>query len=640
VTVVRAAYLGNVVSASPSQRRLAAILSADAVGFSRLMGADETGTLETLSGHRTVFDSEIERRGGRVVGSAGDSVLADFASVVAALEAAVEIQRRLAERNGALAPDRRLDFRIGINLGDVIVEGATIFGDGVNIAARLQALAPPGGIYVAGSVFDQVRNKVALGFRALGAQRVKNIAEPVRVYKVESAATAPRKVPPKPRRTAWIGIGAGAAVAAALGWWLAGGSIDGRIPREALRSGPADAPAPASATVARPVVAVLPFANLSGDAAEDYFSDGLTEDVIAALGRFSNLAVIARNSAFAYRGQRPAPSEIGRALGARYLIEGSVRRSSDRVRVAVQLIEAESGLLRWSERYDAEMKDIFSVQDEITRGVAGALAIRLTRLEEARSLVKPAANLAAYDYMLRGRQAFARATRESNFAARDLFRKAVESDPTYAPAYVGLGRTYMNAVLIGWVEDPVTALDRAEVLAEQAHALDDKSAAAHALLGLVYHTRHQREAALRQFDQAIALNPNDADVLAERGGTLVWSGRPEDGIESYETALRYDPNMNPIHLSTLGAGYYLVRRYGDAVRVLERSIQLSPDQPFSHVNLAATYAQLGRREDAAREADQVRRLHPFFEARLFGAILPDERLRAHLLDGLDKAGLQ
>jgi TolB-like protein/Flp pilus assembly protein TadD len=460
----------------------------------------------------------------------------------------------------------------------------------------------------------------------------------VRVYKVESAATAPRKAPPKPGRTAWIGIGAGAAVAAALGWWLAGGSIDGRIPIETLRSGPADAPA--SATVDRPVVAVLPFANLSGDATEDYFSDGLTEDVIAALGRFSDLAVIARNSAFAYRGRNLGSAEIGRALGARYLVEGSVRRAGERLRVAVQLTEAEHGLLRWSERYDAEMKDIFAVQDEITRGIVGALAARLVRLEQARSLVKPPANLVAYDYVLRGRQALARGSRESNFAAREFFQKAIDADPAYAPAFVGLGHTYVHAVFLGWIEDPSDALQRAEQLAERARSLDDKDATAHALLGRIHNLRRQPEAAEREFDRAVALNPNKAEILAERGEALVWSSRPEEAIRSYETAWRYDPNMPVIHLTGLGVAYYLVGRYEDAVRVLERSAQLRSDHAFSHVGLAATYAQLGRREDAAREADQVRRLHPFFEARLFGAILPDERQRAHLLEGLNMAGLR
>jgi tetratricopeptide (TPR) repeat protein len=332
--------------------------------------------------------------------------------------------------------------------------------------------------------------------------------------------------------------------------------------------------------------------------------------------------------------------EIGRDLGARYLVEGSVRRSGERVRVAVQLAQSEDAIVRWSERYDAEIKDIFAVQDEITRGIVGALAARLTHLEQARALVKPAANLAAYDLVLRGRQASARGNRESYFEARQLFQRAIDLDPSYAPAYVGLGHTFVNAVLLGWVEDPVDAVNQAERLGERAVALDDKDAWAHALLGRVYALRRQYDAALRALDRAVALNPNKAEVLAERGEALVWSSKPEEAIRSYETAWRYDPNMSAIHLTGLGVGYYLVGRYEDAARVFERSNRMRPDNAFSYVGLAAACAQLGRREDAERAAEQVRRLHPFFEPALFGSILPDERHRAHLAEGLAKAGIK
>jgi TolB-like protein/class 3 adenylate cyclase/Tfp pilus assembly protein PilF len=610
-------------------------LSADVAGFSRLMGIDEVGTLRALTAHRKVVDGHIAQRGGRIVGTAGDSVLADFPSVVAALEAAVDIQRELAGRNAEVPADRRLEFRIGINLGDVIVEHDTVYGDGVNIAARLQALANPGGIYVSSNVYDQVRNKLALDFRPLGPQRVKNIAEPVRVYAVAGTPSASRARPRRSRRVALAGAAGGVAVAAALGWWLY------PAPLGPPASGPA-APVGGltSAVAARPVVAVLPFANLGDSGADDYFSDGLAEDVIGALGRFSDLAVIARNSAFSVRGRNLPADEIGKVLGARYLVEGSVRRAGDRVRVAVQLIEAESGQLRWSERYDSEIKDIFAVQDEITRGVVGALATRLTRLELDRTLVKPASNLAAYDLVLRGRQAHARGTRQSYFEARELFQKAIAADPSYAAAYVGLGHAYVNAVILGWIEDPAEALDRAERLGEQAVSLDDKDAWAHALLGRVYAWRRQYDAALRALDRAVALNPNKSEVLAERGEALVWSSKPEESIRAYETALRYDPNMPAIHLTGLGFAYYLVGRDEDALRVFDRAIRSRPDHVFSYVGSAAVFAQLGRREDAERAAEQVRRLHPFFEPALFGSILPDERHRARLAEGLAKAGIK
>jgi TolB-like protein/class 3 adenylate cyclase len=444
-----------VVDVPQTHRKLAAILSADVAGFSRLMGADEVGTLRALTGHRTVVDGHIARHGGRIVGTAGDSVLADFQSVVSALEAAVAIQRDIATRNRDIPTDRRLQFRIGINLGDVIVETDTIYGDGVNIAARLQALAQPGGIFVSGSVHEQVRNKLDLRYGDLGLQRVKNIAKPVRVFSVATADGAPmrRNIP----RAVWAGAGALVLiVAAALAWRYDAGRANSWTARVAGLVGAAP-----TAEAARPVVAVLPFADLGGDASEDYFSDGLADDVIGALGRFSDLAVIAKNSAFAFRNKPATAREIGRALGARYLVEGSVRKSGERVRVAVQLIEAENSLVRWSDRYDSEIKDIFGVQDEITRGVVRALATRLNQLEEARLLVKKPANFAAYEYVLRGRQELGRTTRESNHAARSLFNKAMELDPAYAPAYVGLGHTYVNAVAVGWAEDPVSAIERA-----------------------------------------------------------------------------------------------------------------------------------------------------------------------------------
>ena len=391
--------------ASSRKRKLAAILHADVVAFSRLMGEDETGTHQALGRLRHAVDPLIVAQNGRIVGTAGDSLLADFSSVVDALNCAVEMQQAARAINDPIPPERRLELRIGVNLGDVIVDGDNIFGDGINIAARLQALAKPGTICISQTVYEQVKNKLNFRYRPLGSHRVKNIAEPVRAYAVEVAATAPRR-----RRRRWPLVAAvGAAAIVAAGFVCVGASRR-RRPTTSLELGSVAKPVEVASLAsparleARPSVAVLPFKNLSGDAGHDFFSDGITEDVIAALGRFSNLLVISKSSSFPFKNSNAAPAEIGRLLNARYLLDGSIRRAGNRVRVGVQLTEATTGRLVWSETYDAEIDDIFAVQDNIAKRVVGAAAVKLTRFERERVLAKPTSNLAAYEYVLRGRE--------------------------------------------------------------------------------------------------------------------------------------------------------------------------------------------------------------------------------------------
>jgi len=386
------------------KRKLAAILHADVAGFSRLMGEDEAGTHRALGALRGAVDPLIATHGGRIVGTAGDSLLADFSSVVDALNCAVEMQRASRAINDPLPPERRLELRIGVNLGDVIVDGDDIFGDGVNIAARLEALAQPGTVCISQTVYDQVRNKLDLGYRPLGSHRVKNIAEPVRAYAVGLPAAAP-----SPKRS-WRPLAAAAGAAALLVAGLAAWALHDRLGWELPGLGAASRPLEVAGLAAptrlagRPSIAVLPFKNLSGDTNQDFFSDGITEDVITALGRFSNLLVIAKSASFPFKGSNASPAEIGRLLDARYLLEGSIRRAGERVRVNVELTEAATGVHVWSETYDAEAKDIFAVQDDITRRVVGAAAVKLTRFERERVLTKPTDNLAAYEYVLRGRE--------------------------------------------------------------------------------------------------------------------------------------------------------------------------------------------------------------------------------------------
>ena len=454
----------TVMNETAVERRLAAILAADVVGYSRLMGADEVGTLRTLRAHRReLIDPTIADRRGRIVKTTGDGLLAEFPSAVEAVACAIKIQQGLAYRNTSTAEEKRLTCRIGINIGDIIIEAKDIFGDGVNIAARLEGLCEPGGICISRAVRDQVRDKLPVVFDDLGEQSVKNIARPVRAFSLspQYIAAIPVLTPSAsatPTKRKYFAIGAVLAIAVAggvAGWWL-------------VRVSPPAQPVEASATTTAPVaalrasIAVLPLVSLTAEGGSDYFADGLTEDIIAALGRFRDLSVIARAAVFAYKGKNPTPAEVGRNLNVRYVIEGSVRRGPDRIRISVSLTDTARSTVLWSDKYDVEPKDIFSVQDQITRRVSGALAARVTSLELARSVTKPPNNLEAYDLVLRGRDLLTRLNRPANAEARSLFDRAIELDPNYSPAYVGLGHVNLNAVTQGWTPDASEALERAE----------------------------------------------------------------------------------------------------------------------------------------------------------------------------------
>ena len=474
-------------------------------------------------------------------------MLADFPSVVEALTCAVDIQRALRERNAALPPEHRLEFRIGINLGDVIVDGEDIYGDGVNVAARLQQLAEPGGILVSRTVHNHVRGKLDLAFEPLGEHQVKNIPEPVAVFRVRldgsrPSAPEPSKRPPTRAKRVWLATAVLLLLAgAAIALWFARGGLIGEHREE--RAKVAD---PMVATA--PVVAVLPFANQSGDPGQEYFSDGITEDLIAALGRFSSLRVVGRGTTFAYKGQAADPTRIGRELGARYVVEGSVRRAGDRVRVSVQLTDARGGLHLWSERYEQDVADVFAVQDAIVQRLVGVLAVKVTRVEQERASAKPPADLAAYDYVLRGRERLARRTRAANAEARELFRRAIELDPRYAAAHVGLGRAYMDATLFGWTEWPTRALESAKELARKAVDLDDGEAGGHALLSIVHGYERRWDLAEAEIDRAVELNPGDPEVRAQRGIGLHGQGPPRRS----DPRARDRPLVRPDQRSYLG----------------------------------------------------------------------------------------
>jgi adenylate cyclase len=624
------------------KRKLAAILHADVAGFSRLMGEDETGTHQVLGELRGAVDPLITAHGGRIVGTAGDSLLADFSSVVDALNCAVEMQRASRAINDPLPPERRLELRIGVNLGDVIVDGDDIFGDGVNIAARLESLAQPGTVCISQTVYDQVRNKLDLDYRPLGSHRVKNITEPVRAYAVGLPAVVPR--PRREWRPLVLAAGAAALVAVGLAAWVLSTGAGRQIFGLGAATKPVDVASLATPArlAGRPSISVLPFKNLSSDPSQDYFSDGITEDVIIALGRFSNLLVIAKSASFPFKDSKAAPAEIGRLLDARYLLEGSVRRAGNRVRVSVELTEATTGRHVWSETYDAEVDDIFAVQDDIAKRVVGAAAVKLTRFERERALAKPTNSLAAYEYVLRGRDSFSHATRDDNDKASELFQRAIDLDPNYAEAYAALGGSHFEAVVSGWSQYREDELERAKALAQKALALDPTTTRAYRVLSNIDLFSKRYDLALEQADRALEINPSDADNYAQRGSILVWAGRSEGGLPWLEGALRFD-RSNGFAAARLCMAYYFLRRYSEGVDACDRTLTRDPGrntQMLTHPMLAAAYAQLGRQQDADGERAIVRQLWPFLDARTFAAQFGTQEARDHILEGLKKAGFR
>ena len=538
------------------QRRLAAILAADVVGFSRMMGADEDGTLARLKRLREeLTDPAIAEFRGRIFKTTGDGFLAEFPSVVDAVQCAAKVQVEMARRNSGAAagpPERRLVFRMGINLGDVIVEGDDLYGDGVNVAARLEGICDPGGVAIAANAYEQVRTKVKLAFVDRGEHRVKNIARPVRVWALDlrshGIAVRRRKLP-----------AARLAAAAAALVLLAGAALAYlqyfQKPKE----------------VAAATIAVLPFANQSGDAKRDYFSDGVTEDIINALGRFSGVRVSARNAVQAYKGKGAAPEEISRDLGVRYLVQGSVREAGGRLRVAVELSDAMKGTVLWSERYEGEGKQVFDIQDRIVRNVVGALAVKVTSLEQQRAAAKPPESLEAYDLVLRAREQLQHIERAANREARALAAQALRLSPRYAEAHVVAAEGEFQRAVFGFVEDVAGTLARAEEAAKRALAIDDPgaNARANAVLGSIYSFTGRFPEALAATDRALALNPSDAWAHGLRADVLLWTGRIEESIAAAETAFRFDPRIRGEIGFDLAFGYYLAGRYHDALAAQE-----------------------------------------------------------------------
>jgi adenylate cyclase len=581
----------------PATRRLAAILAADVAGYSRLMGADEEGTLERLKAlRRELLDPKIAEHRGRIVKITGDGLLVEFASVVDAVRCAVAVQQAMPERDTGVAADSRIELRIGVNLGDVIVEDDDLYGDGVNIAARIEALADAGGVFVSNTVHDHVRDRLPFVFEDLGEQQVKNIARPVRVYRVRD-------------------IGAD------------------RSPSALAQ--------PVLTLPDKPSVAVLPFTNMSGDPEQEFFADGIAEDVITALVRYPSLFVIARNSSFTYKGGAVDVKQVGRELGVRYVLEGSLRKAGNRIRVTAQLVEAETGKHVWAERYDRDLADIFALQDEITEAVTIAIAPAIADAEQQRAMRKPPGSLDAWAAYQRGLWHVSKATTEDNALAQKYFQRAIDLDPTFSGAHVGLAIGQAQAGDFQ-MRNRAETMSSTEALARRAVALDSADAEACSLLANALWARGDYEGALAEAKRALAMTPNLAFAHHMLGTTWIFSGRPKEGLAALERSIRLDPRhpRSEVRLNQMALGLYFCRAYEAAVEVARRAIRTYPDFAHPYRWLAAALGQLGRTAEAKKALEQAITIVPgAFEASVHSRVpwmRPEDH--AHMLEGLRKAG--
>jgi len=622
------------------ERRLAAILAADMVGYSKLMAADETGTIERQKAHRTaLIDPKIAQYGGRVVKTTGDGMLVEFPSVVDAVQCAVEIQRVMPDLEARFSVDQRIRYRIGINLGDIIIDGDDILGDGVNIAARLEGLADPGGICVSRPVHTQVEGKVDLSFEDLGEQEVKNIPKPVQVFRVQLDAPAADRgtiapVPAK-RSLKWPAVAAGLALLV-----IVAGSALWQRPWE-RREEPALVANMAFPLPDKPSIAVLPFSNMSEDQSQEYFADGMTEDLITDLSKISGLFVIARNSSFSYKGQKVQLRQVAEDLGVRYVLKGSVRRAGDEVRINAQLIDATTGGHVWAERYDRKLDNIFAVQNTITERIVQALELHLTDTEQEQLDKAPKKiNVEAYDLTLTARRLLTRFDYKAAAEARDLLRRAIEIDPAYTEAYSLLGFYYFDEWRV-WGTERDQNLARALELGTEAVKLSPSDPAPHVLLAVVHQWRREFDKANAAANKALALQPNDAITLSNLGSMLKLAGRYEEALELLQQAVRLDPFHPPNYLELLADAYWGVGNYSQCIRVAERGVAIDPNFVGLYGSLAVCYAALDRDEEAKAAATEMLRTNPHYTLKAWAAYVPytHERDLQRALKILRKAGL-
>ena len=574
-----------------AERRLAAIVAMDLAGYSRLMGADEQGTLRRLTEHRTVLDPIGREHGGRIIKTTGDGVLAEFPSVIEAVGFALRCQAVMAERNTDIPDDEKMLFRIGINLGDVLVQDDDIFGDGVNVAARLEALAAPGGISVSDDVMRQLRGKLDADFLDGGDAQLKNIAQPVRVWH-----------------------------------WSA------------------ETPATTHAALAvpdMPSIAVLPFDNMSGDPEQEYFADGITEDIITELSRYRGLMVIARHSTFAYKGKSVSIPQVGDELGVAYVLEGSIRKGGDRVRVTVQLIDAARGDHIWAERFDRNLEDIFAVQDEITQIVAGTLGPKLQAVGADRVLKEDPARLSAYDLVLRASAHFYRFTRADHEECWRLAQAAIKIDPSYARAYAVLAGNLLQQRNSGYLDDLEEPLNEGLAAAQKAVSLDEQDAHAHTTLSLLCLFAERHEQAISECRRAIELNPNSAEARAYLANALGLSDQVEEALAELDIAMRLNPHYPSNYLMILGRTLFVKGEYSAAIPPLERSISITREYTPSRTMLVACYWACGRESEAKSHAAKLLSEIPGLNLNYARNVTPirDTEIRNRFIDCLRKAGL-
>jgi adenylate cyclase len=593
------------------KRKLTAILSADVEGYSRLMGEDEEATVHTITAYREVLTTLIQQQNGKVLDSPGDNLLAEFVSVVDAVQCAVAVQKEIKSRNEELPENRKMRFRIGINLGDVIQEKDRIYGDGVNIAARLEGLANPGGICISKTAFDHIESKLPYGYEFLGDQTVKNIAKPVGAYRVlmEPRVTVAEiskkeKSAPARRTPIIIGVVAVMVVAVAVGIW------------QFYKSHPSIETASVSKMANplpdKPSIAVLPFANMSEDPNQEYFCDGITEDLITDLSKISGMLVIARNSTFVYKGKPVKISHVAEELGVRYVLEGSVRKAENKVRITAQLIDAISGHHIWADRYDENLKDVFALQDKVTRSIVTALEVQLTAGDEERFARKGTANANAYDAFLRGWEHYLRQTPDDFRKAISYFEKAVDLDPQYTRAYAALAATYWESWKRVWHEKIGLGLTAhwhvPRIQAEQflAKAMQDPTPLAHQVASAKLLHLQQHEEAIAEAQRAIALDPNDADSYVALAGALSLAGRADEALNWVKRAMRINPHYPSYYLYQLGLARFGMEQFDKAAISLEKATALNPDDRWSYRLLLATYGLLGRSEDATKALQAIK----------------------------------
>jgi TolB-like protein/class 3 adenylate cyclase len=626
------------------KRKLTAILSADVEGYSRLMGEDEEATVRTLTAYREVLTTLIQQHNGKVLDSPGDNLLAEFASVVDAVQCAVAVQKEIKARNDELSENRRMQFRIGINLGDVIQEEEQIYGDGVNIAARLEGLAEPGGICISKTAFDQIESKLPYGYEFLGDQEVKNIARPVGAYRVlmeprVTVAETPEAEKPTPVRRMPMLMGAIAllVVAIALVIWQF------YIRRPSIE--PASVEKMAYSLPDKPSIAVLPFNNLSGDPEQEYFCDGMTEDLITDLSKISGIFVIARNSTFAYKGKAAKIRQVAEELGVRYVLEGSVRKANNQIRINAQLIDAVTGHHLWADRYDGNLENVFALQDKVTQNIIGSLAVKLTPNEKQHFARKDTDNVEAYDTFLKGWEHCLRLTPDDFAKAVPYLEKAIELDPNYGRAYAAMALTYWTTSLNFWKWEPTLGITVEECYLSApkylAMAIKNPTSLAHQVNADMMLHKRLHGYAIFEAERAIELDPNNARAKFMTGKVLIFDGRPEKGAEFIKKAMRLDPHYPAEPLCYLGLAHFCMGQLEKAVSLIERGLKHNPELYRFNLALAAASAHLGLNKKAQEALDTWMRGHFYYhdlKQKMFDYPFKNLKVAEQFVEGLIKAG--